>query len=177
MRSAAWRPDRRQLRERIHPAVRIHAAGVLAVVVTVGHQHHRAAGGAGGLGIVAGVAHHQGARRLGAQGLAGFAQGQRVGFLALKAVAAEHMLEIPRQPLGVQQVHRKRVRLVGQTGQAQATRTQRLQTLVRTGVHLGTLAVDGAVVCLVTSPGLRKQCFDFDSALRFIHGRQHMIEH
>jgi hypothetical protein len=114
-----------QLAQRIHPAVGIHGRHRLAVVVAVGHQHHRAACAASGLGVVAGIAHHQRARRFGAQGCAGFEQGQRVGFLALEGVAPEHMGEITVQPLGLQQRQRKGGGFVGQAGQWQARRHAR----------------------------------------------------
>ena len=66
----------------------------LAVVVTVGDQHHGAACGVGGLGVVAGIAHHQSLGGLRAQDLAGFDQGHGIWFFALKAVAPKYLAEL-----------------------------------------------------------------------------------
>jgi len=127
------------------------------VVVAVGDEHHGAAGGARGLGVVARVAHHERARGRAQQRFAGFAQRQRIGLFGGKAVAAEHLRKVRRKPLGMQQRARKGQRLVRQARQAQARGMQRLHALQRTGVELRVLAVDGRIVPLVAGPGTRVQ--------------------
>mmetsp|Transcript_2838 Transcript_2838/g.7331 ORF Transcript_2838/g.7331 Transcript_2838/m.7331 type:complete len:289 (+) Transcript_2838:212-1078(+) len=140
-----------------HMPHRRHAADVLAVVVAVGDQHQRAAGGVGGLGVVARVAHHPGGRRGCAERLAGLQQRQRVGLLAREVVAAEHMPEVAGQPLALEQLARRCGGLVGQHRQRQAPCAQGLQPLDDTRVDGRVRAVHGGVVGLVERPGVVEQ--------------------
>ena len=81
------------------------------------------------------------------------------------------MLEKAVQPLGAQQLLGKGLGLVGQAGQRQARRTQRLQPLARTGINLGMVAVDGLVMVLVARPCLGVERFYFHSGWRLLVGR------
>ena len=141
------------------------------MVVAIGHQHHRATGGACRLRVIAGVAQHQRARGRCSQRFAGLDQGQRVGLFALEAVTAKHACKKTIQAFGLEQWLGERQRLVGQASQRQARPLQGLQPLHHAGVHGRMAAVDFQVVVLVAGPGLRKQCFNFDSCLRLFHGR------
>ena len=104
-----------------------HSLYRLTVVVAVGKQHHRAACRPRRLGIVAGVAQHQGACWRCAYGLAGFAQGEWVWLFALKRITAIHLGEEALQPLGRQQRAGKGQGLVGQADQGQASGLPGLQ--------------------------------------------------
>ena len=53
----------KKLRERIQPRQGRCVLNRLTMVVTIGHQHHRATCRIGRLSVVAGISHHQGARR------------------------------------------------------------------------------------------------------------------
>ena len=75
----------------IDEAVAIHPTNRLAVVVAISDQHHGASCSAGGLGVVLRVTQHQRVGGHGAQGFAGFQQGQGVGFFAGKGIAALDM--------------------------------------------------------------------------------------
>ena len=77
----------------------------------------------------------------------------------------------------LQQRHREVRGLVGQARQAQTGGAQGRQALGNARIHRRVLAVDGQVVALVADPRLGVHRINFDSTLRLLHGRQHMVEH
>ena len=86
------------------------------------------------------------------QRFAGLAQRQRIGFLALECIAAEHHAEKAVEALGCQQGRGEVGRLVGQARHLQASGLQQRKALQHAGIDIRKIAVDGQVMALIPVP-------------------------